>query len=205
MKHYAGGKFNRHGQAAVLTNAELDRIARQLTKPAHRAFFAIARYTGERWGAICKLETEDCYQCISGLCEPRNVITFRARTRKAAPTGARQTRQVIAVTRLVESLGQFEPQVGTPWLFPSPFYPEKPITFSAAYRWLERAVDRAGLKHRGVSTHSLRRSFITRLAEAGTSLHVLQEITGHKSVEALRRYIAVSPDAIATAMANTFQ
>ena len=49
---------------------------------------------------------------------------------------------------------------------------------------------RAGLA--GCSSHSGRRSFITKLASAGVSARVLQELAGHRNLATTQRYIDVT-------------
>ncbi|MBD2093742.1 tyrosine-type recombinase/integrase [Trichocoleus sp. FACHB-591] len=50
--------------------------------------------------------------------------------------------------------------------------------------------DRLGLV--GVSTHSFRRTALTQMSSAGMPLRVIQEISGHRSLQALQRYLEVS-------------
>lgn len=44
----------------------------------------------------------------------------------------------------------------------------------------------------GGSSHSMRRSFITNLADKGVSVRVLQELAGHANLQTTARYIAVN-------------
>lgn len=44
----------------------------------------------------------------------------------------------------------------------------------------------------GASAHSLRRSFITKLASYGTSIRVLQKLSGHRDIQTTALYIEVS-------------
>jgi hypothetical protein len=48
------------------------------------------------------------------------------------------------------------------------------------------AAERAGFDPAG---HSLRRGFMTSAAKAGASLFKLMDVSRHKSVETLRRYV----------------
>ncbi|WP_019501724.1 tyrosine-type recombinase/integrase [Pseudanabaena sp. PCC 6802] len=187
------GKNNRNGQAEILRDTELDRIYRHLKSPAHKLFFQIARYTGERFGAICQLKVCDVYVCFSGTREPLKEITFRASTRKAAPDGTRETRQAFICDRLYESLRAYRGDLSGEWLFPSRIHEGLPITWSAADKWLRTAVEKAGMEHRGISGHSLRRSFITQLYRHGMDLHAIQQITGHKDLQVVQRYIGIDP------------
>ncbi len=56
---------------------------------------------------------------------------------------------------------------------------------------LRTAVEKAGLSAKGISTHSTRRSFITKLHRNGTDLYTIKKITGHKHFKALERYIEI--------------
>jgi integrase/recombinase XerD len=49
----------------------------------------------------------------------------------------------------------------------------------------------AGLE--GCSSHSGRRSFITRLADQGVAVHLLAALAGHRSIQTTQRYITVNP------------
>ncbi|MBD2121331.1 tyrosine-type recombinase/integrase [Trichocoleus sp. FACHB-262] len=44
----------------------------------------------------------------------------------------------------------------------------------------------------GVSTHSFRRTALTQMSSAGIPLRVIQEISGHRSLQALQRYPEMS-------------
>jgi integrase/recombinase XerD len=187
------GKNNRSGQAELLKPTELDRLYRHLRSPQQKLFFQIARYTGERFGAICLLRVSDVYVSFSGMREPLREITFRANTRKAAPDGTQETRQCMICDRLYETLLAYRGDLSQEWLFPSIMHKGLPITWSAADKWLRGAVERAGMERRGISGHSLRRSFITELYRHGMDIFAIQQITGHRSLRALQKYIGIDP------------
>jgi integrase/recombinase XerD len=199
------GKNNRHGQAEILKDAELDRIYKQLQSDSHKLFFNIARFTGERFGAICQLKVCDVYVCFSGTKEPLKEITFRAQTRKASPNGDRKTRQAFICDRLADYLSSYRGEMGSEYLFPSKVKPDSPISFSAADKWLRAAVDRAGLSHRGISTHTFRRTFITKLYEEGAiDIYAIQQMIGHSSIMTTQRYLGVSKQKLGSAMNRVF-
>jgi integrase/recombinase XerD len=196
------GKNNRNGQAEILNDAELDRIFRNLKSRDHKLFFTIARYTGERFGAITKLKVSDVY---GADCRVLPEITFPANIRKASPDGSRATRQAFVFNRLGEGLSVYRPDnCDRLWIFPSNMKDGQHICWKAADSWLRRAVAAAGLSHRGISGHSLRRSFITKLYEAGMDIHKIQQITGHKSLSVLQIYIGKNPVKLREAMSNIF-
>jgi integrase/recombinase XerD len=195
------GKNNRFGQAEILGDLECDRIFKNLKHRQHKLFFAIARYSGERFGAITQLKVSDVYD---ENMQPLAEITFPANIRKASPDGSRQTRQVMVFDRFTEALEAYRPKHNDVWLFPSSIKEGRAITWSAADKWLRAAVDRAGLAHRGISGHSMRRSFITKLYENGMDIHKIQQITGHKSITVLQKYIGNNPAKLRESLRNIF-
>lgn len=185
-------KVHGHGQAEILSEIHYARVLKQLRNPKHKLFFMIARYTGERWGAITQLRVSDVYSDPSKR-TPYPNITFRASTRKSDPDGRRETRQVPIHEILDKHLRAYEPPLDG-WLFPSASNPYQHFSLRNADEFFRRALGRAGLADLGYSTHSTRRSFITKLSNSGVSVPVIKSITGHKSLAALQRYIEVSPD-----------
>jgi integrase/recombinase XerD len=188
-------KNNRNGQSAILTDSDYARIRKQFVSEKYKLLWDIAKYTGERWGAILQLKVSDVYQ--EG--KSREEITFRASTRKATPDGRRETRQVPVHPTLGEILSAYNLPSGD-YLFPGPLF-DKPMSRQAADVVMRKAVERAGLSSKGISTHSTRRTFITRLNESGIDISTIQKITGHKDIKALNRYIEISPERIKGAIA----
>lgn len=193
-------KNNRHGQAEILSAGDCDRIRRSIISKHHLLLWDIARYTGERWGAICQLKVSDVY-ADAAKSVPHADITFQKHTRKASPTGKKETRQCPIHPELDRLLRAYKPS-SQGYLFSSGFSGSKHISFNACDKWLRAAAVRAGLGHRGISTHSTRRTFITVLYyDRGVDIKTLQAITGHSDVKSLQRYIEVSDDRKAAAIA----
>ena len=78
---------------------------------------------------------------------------------------------------------------GTVWLFPGM---RGPLSRFMADQVLREACERLGL--RGVSTHSFRRTALTQMHNAGVPLRHIQEISGHRSLATLQRYLEVSTE-----------
>jgi integrase/recombinase XerD len=191
-------KNNRFGQAKILTDSEFSRIRKQLKKDKDRLLFDILRYTGERLGAVIQLRQWDCFSVKGEVLEQ---ITFRRNTRKATNKGKRYTRQLIIHPALIETLEAYPRYPGNPWLFPSRTETsENHITIQGADHVLRSAVDRAGLGGKGISSHSFRRTLITRLDEAGVSIKTIQGVTGHRSLASVQRYVEVSDERIRQAI-----
>ncbi len=64
----------------------------------------------------------------------------------------------------------------------------KPFTAVGFGNWFREMCDDAGLPR--CSAHGLRKAVARRLAEAGCSEHVIAAITGHRSLQEVRRYTA---------------
>ncbi|MDJ0677028.1 MAG: tyrosine-type recombinase/integrase [Calothrix sp. MO_167.B42] len=196
-------KTNRSGQAAILAEKDYTKILKNVKKEKYKLLIHIARYTGERWGAIVQLKVEDVYYFDgkSSKYIPKKEITFKAQTRKADPNGKQQTRELPIHQTLKQVLAAYAPRIeDNGYLFPSPRKPGCHITMRNADWILRKALAESGIV--GASTHSSRRGFITKLSKQGTAIAVIQKITGHKDVKALMRYIEVSPDAVESAISN---
>lgn len=167
-----------------------------MSNQKHHLLFDIARYTGERWGAIVQLRRLDVFDERGKVLQQ---ITFRSSTRKADTSGKRTTRQVPIHPTLGELLATYPVDGHSVWLFPGDG--DNHLTLRAADLMLRRAIQRVNLEHKGYCTHSTRRTFITRLWESGVDIHTIQIITGHKDLKSLIRYIEADPKRIERAIA----
>jgi integrase/recombinase XerD len=177
-------KVNGNGRAKVLTQAELDRLfERGFVNPRDKLLFAITYYCACRVSEALALTTDD----IAG-----GVVTLRKSTTK----GKSATRTLPAHPKIIEYLEAYNPLEG--FLFPGRGK-DKPLTRASADLILRAACKRARI--RGASTHSFRRSALTNLSNANVPIRVIQEISGHKSLTALQRYLEVKPDQVMAAIA----
>jgi len=48
----------------------------------------------------------------------------------------------------------------------------------------------------GVSTHSFRRTALTQMSNAGIPLRIIQEVSGHRNLEELQKYLEVRPEQV---------
>lgn len=185
-------KNNRNGKAGIINEREYAKIRKEIRSAKYKLLFDLAWFTGERWGALLKLEASDVFDSDG---TPRDCITFKARTRKASPDGKRQTRQIPTNETLKEILKAYKVPEGQKYLFPNQAG-DAPLGLRFADKILRMAVDRAGLSAKGISTHSTRRSFITRLWKKGADMLTIKRITGHKSYQVLEGYIEEDPERI---------
>jgi integrase/recombinase XerD len=162
-------KNNRNGQASIVTEAQLNELLEVLS-PKYRLLFAVCYYTSCRVSEALQLQRSDIID---------DCIIFRAKTTKE-----KKTREIKITSKLADVIEQ----VGLPsggYLFPGSN--KQHLTRQAADLALRQACDYIGLK--GVSTHSFRRTGITKLHDAGVPLRIIQKRTGHASLDNLAYYI----------------
>ncbi|MBE9202112.1 MULTISPECIES: tyrosine-type recombinase/integrase [unclassified Nodularia (in: cyanobacteria)] len=184
-------KNDRSGKAAVLTDNDYSKLRRNIKSVKYKLLLDLAWYTGERWGALVQLRVSDVYHADG---TPRDVITFRAVTRKKRTDGKSDTRQVPVHPILFENLRLFAPGA-SPWLFPNRDG-DKSVTWRNVYAVFMKAVENAGLTAKGISTHSTRRSFITKLHNNGVATATIKKITGHRDFKSLEGYIEIGSNEI---------
>ena len=185
-------KNNRHGKAAILSQEDYSRIRKQVRSKKYKLLIDIAWFTGERIGALCQLKISDCYD---DKLQPRKHINFQARTRKATPNGKRRTRQLATHSTLIESLQGYNPNLDFEYLFHDRSG-QSHITPRWCDRILRSACERAGLTPKGISWHSFRRTFATRLHRNGVGIYTISKILDHSNVRTTQEYIDVNQDEI---------
>lgn len=183
-------KSNRKGKAAVISNAEYSKVRQQILTEKYKLLLDIGWFTGERWGALVQLRVSDVYD-PTGI--PRTDITFPAIIRKHRPDGSSEMTEIPVHDILRESLQRYEPQTDSEWLFPSRCG-TKPIVWKNAYNILMAAVEKAGYEAKGISTHSMRRSFVNRLRKNGIPKETIRTFTGHRDNKGLDPYFEIEMD-----------
>jgi len=174
-----------NGQGKILTPDELRLLfAEGLRSPRDRALFGICLFTGCRVSEALALQTSD----IKG-----ETLTFRKSTTK----GKLKTRVVDIQPGLAALLADYQPKPGA--LFPGMRGRSPTLTRFMADKILKAACSSLGIF--GVSTHSFRRTALTQMSSAGIPLRVIQEISGHSDLGTLQRYLEVTPQQTAAALA----
>lgn len=79
-----------------------------------------------------------------------------------------------------------------------PFVPGQPSTGSSLRHWLWIAEDAAGLPRMGL--HSLRHTFCSHLAMAGTPVTAIRDMAGHSSIKITNRYMHLAPGGLDAAV-----
>src|SRR5689334_10827140 len=146
--------------------------------PKHRALFLTTYAAGLRVSEVCQLRIADLH---SDRCQIR-VVQSKNQKDRYTVFSPRLQKELRAYWRL------YHPKE---WLFPSPVYPDRPLTRVSAERAFTEAVKRAGLPDRG-GIHSLRHSFGTHLLEAGVDPVTIQRLMGHSRLETTTTYFHVT-------------
>lgn len=139
----------------------------------------------------CTLQTQDIYT-PKGNVRPRLVI------RKANTKGKLATRSIPVIEDLRRLLTEYYPLSGEIYLFPG--RSDGHLCEDSASRILRGACQQVDIF--GVSSHSFRRTALTQMSNAGIPLRVIQEISGHRNLEQLQRYLEVSDEQVLGAAAS---
>ena len=186
-------KINRHGQAKILSIDEITRLFQEgLATDRDRALFGVCFFTGCRISESCSLFTGDVYGAGGSI---RAKLTLR----KGKTKGKLKTRSIPVRPELIALLRTHHPKAGSHYLFPGRWGREHLHPDSAALI-LRTAFERVEIE--GASTHSFRRTALTRLSNAGVPLRVIQEISGHETLAALQKYLEVTERQIEDAIAH---
>ncbi|MFM6060304.1 MAG: tyrosine-type recombinase/integrase [Microcystis aeruginosa] len=178
-------KCDRNGQAKILTDSEITAIF-SLFSERDKAIFAICLYCGCRISEALSIRSGDI---------TNGVITLRKNSTK----GKKGSRSIPVSPSLEKILNDYIDSIASPgeFLFPGRFK-TKPLTTAYADLVLRQACQKLRLK--GISTHSFRRTALTRMHAAGVPLRTIQRISGHSSLAALAFYLEVTDENIRDAV-----
>lgn len=159
----------------VLTADELAALAKALNAmqadyPAPVAAIRIAALSGLRIGEVLAVEWEHVDFASGRLTMPQT------------KTGRRSHDLPAVALEILSELPRLNRYV-----FTSGNAPESAVVYKTVRRHFADACERAGLDD--VRLHDLRRTAISRAAEAGISAHILRDFLGHKSAIQADKYI----------------
>ncbi len=161
----------------VLDREEVEAVFSVTRNVKHRAILMLIYSSGLRVSEAAHLK-------ISDIDSKRMVLRIRRSKGKKDRYSILST---VALEALREYWLAYRPKE---WLFPSRF-PGKPITERSIQRVFKKARTLAGIT-KPASINTLRHTFATHLLEAGTDLHHIQLLLGHKSPKTTTIYLHVS-------------
>ena len=188
-------KIDRHGRAKILTQYEIQLLFNSgftLNPVRDRTLFAICLYTACRINECVTLHTRDFY-------DNRNRVRPNILIRKCHTKGKLATRTIPVIEDLKVKLNQYKPPQPNSYLFPGRHGKGHLHPDSASWI-LREACRRVGIE--GVSTHSFRRTALTQMSNAGIPIRVIQEISGHRTLDELYKYLEVKQEQVKGAIAS---
>jgi integrase/recombinase XerD len=188
-------KVNKFGRAAILSPTQITLLFNEgFTKPRDRALFGVCLYGAARINEACTLLRGD----VIGIKGVRNILVIRSYNTK----GKQETREIQVHPQLKEYLEahhQCDRWYTRPHLFPGR-HGRGSIHKASADKILRDICLK--LEIEGVSTHSFRRTALTRMSDAGVPLRHIQAISGHRTLAALERYLGVTEEQKETAIST---
>ena len=188
-------KVNKFGRAAILSPNQITLLFEEgFTKPRDRALFGVCLYAAARINEACTLLRGD----VIGIRGVRSVLVIRSYNTK----GKQSTREIQVHPQLKEYIEEHhrtDRWHTRPLLFPGR-HGRGSIHKASADKILRDVCYR--LEIEGVSTHSFRRTALTRMSDKGVPLRHIQAISGHKTLAALERYLGVTEQQKESAIAT---
>ena len=183
-------------QAQTLKDAEVKRVLAYCATRQHSArdttivLFSIN--AGLRAKELAALRIGDVYDELGAVCSSFVLA--------AEQTKGRRTRTVYLNKTLQRQLAHYRTALRNTAPTAPLFYSQKGNFFSAntMCQLLLNIYKTCSLKD--ASSHSGRRTFITRLASKGVGVRVLAELAGHSSIATTQRYIDVNAEQLANAV-----
>lgn len=181
-------------QARIVTLAEQKRINSYLNTRRHalrdQTIFAVSFNAGLRAMEIAALKISDVYTDTGSV---RDVI-------KLTTTKGGYARRVFVNKRLHTALQRYSDNINTD-VAHSPLFPSQKGGHFSGNTMCQLFLEvYAACAMDGASSHSGRRTMITRLADQGISVHVLAAIAGHRNIATTQRYLTVNDAMIARAV-----
>lgn len=152
-------------------------------QPKDRALFAMAVYTGMRFGELTNLRREN-------VDLKNKIVTVEIGSAERATTKSGKIRYIPIATSLLPILKQ-QMAVSGPLVFPSKLGGDLRRTeVTKAY---DSALKKAGVT-RHIRFHDLRHTFASHFVMRGGDMMSLKEILGHSDLQMVQRYAHLAPD-----------
>lgn len=178
-------KIDRNGKAAALTADQLAALLEAAPSPRYRALWAVQRFTAARISEALALSWAD----VAGRQVTYRRANTKTKTTRQVPQGPALQAELEAYCKAWAAEHGHQPAPGEA-LFPAAGSTTSPQSRQAADKALRATCARLGLE--GVSLHSFRRTAAQDAVGRGLPLHVVQALTGHKSLGSLGEYLQAS-------------
>lgn len=183
-------------QAQTLTDKDIKRVLNYCKARKHSerdsAIVLFSLYAGLRAKELAALKVSDVYD-EAGQVRDQFIL-------KGAQSKANHARRIYVSSKLKRVLKSYRAVVEGRDANGPLFQTQLRTSFSAntMCQLFLHIYNAVGL--RDASSHSGRRTFITRLAEQGINVRLLAELAGHKHITTTQRYIEISPTQLENAV-----
>jgi len=194
-------------QAKVLSEKEVRKVLLYIASHKHaarnRAMFVVLNATGMRVGELAAIRLCDVLAPTGEIVEEIRLSADQTKGSRGRVVVLNQKAQeqiknylmtrcklkdLMAVTMTDTSRALFTTQK-------NPNRGFSPSTLAQHFHYMYKG---AGIS--GASSHSSRRSFITKLSEMGVSVRVLMDLAGHRSLSVTQKYIESNPKLMRSAV-----
>ena len=180
-------KKNRFGLAKVLDTEELDLVIKYLPSKFHQVLANTLRNTGARVGEVIQLTWNDVEE--ESILFPKTICKRKLKSREIFISKTFYK----SLMDWKEDWALYKGRKPLPedYIFYGRFNGSH-ITSRAFFLALEKSLERA--KIRGATSHSFRRSQLTKLHKSGLPLKIIQSLSGHSSLNTLSLYLQVDDE-----------
>jgi integrase/recombinase XerD len=194
-------------QARVLTERELRKVLNYCSNQPHatrnRAMLLCTHMAGMRVGEVAALRICDVLGADGAVMDEIALA--------ASQTKGNHSRTVLVPKKLQDELTEYlQERFGLKdllavtltdtqrALFPTQKNPKRGFTANTLCQLFHKIYKDARMT--GATSHSGRRTFITKLADKGVGVRVLMALAGHKSIATTQRYIELNPTVMKAAL-----
>ena len=188
-------KNNRYGQAKVLTTQELDLTIDNISSKLHRTIASTLRNTGARVGEVVQLKWQDLEE--ESILFPKTITKRKLKSREIFISN--KFHNELMLWKQEWTLFKGREPLPEDYIFYGRFNGTHIQSRSFMYA-LESAFKRAQIK-KG-STHSFRRSMLSKLHKNNIPLNVIKSLSGHSNLQTLSLYLQVDDDDKRNAIAH---
>ena len=180
-------KINRYGQAKVLDSQELDLVINYLPSKFHQVLALTLRNTGARISEVIQLTWRDVEK--ESILFPKTIVKRKLKSREIFISESFY--KCLMDWKQEWTLYKGREPLPEDYIFYGRFDGSH-ITSRAFFLALQKSLERAEIV--GATSHSFRRSALTKLHKSGLPLKIIQSLSGHSSLHTLSLYLQVSDE-----------
>ena len=180
-------KINRYGQAKVLDSQELDLVINYLPSKFHQVLALTLRNTGARISEVIQLTWRDVEK--ESILFPKTIVNRKLKSREIFISESFY--KCLMDWKQEWTLYKGREPLPEDYIFYGRFEGSH-ITSRAFFLALQKSLERAEIV--GATSHSFRRSALTKLHKSGLPLKIIQSLSGHSSLNTLSLYLQVSDE-----------